>query len=153
MHVLATRYGQIQSIPARATVVFVAQLSPRIECTQQLILGFLRDADIVKRRIRAKSRFEKYYTQDTFLRGDRMSAKNLGASSRVADHTIASLALVRRGGSPRDDIMLYESYPLNAATSAPPARQATIRQRVQSHRPSPIAPTPSCRCPRPPPCR
>lgn len=84
MQALNAKYGQIKLIPEGATVVFVARWSPCKYCTESVIPGFLRDADIVKRRIRVKFRFENYYAADTYPRADKVSDKNLWPSSAAA---------------------------------------------------------------------
>ncbi|MEN2394356.1 hypothetical protein [Pseudomonas halotolerans] len=66
MQMLSEKYGAIHSIPAHSTVIFVGKWSPCQECTNYLIPGFLRHADVVARNIRVKFRFEQYYVTGVY---------------------------------------------------------------------------------------
>ncbi|MCX5544686.1 hypothetical protein M3A49_35365 [Paraburkholderia sp. CNPSo 3076] len=68
MRALDEHYGNVASIPSGATVVFVARWSPCKECTTVLIPDFLRRADIAKKGIRVKFRFENYYVKGAYPR-------------------------------------------------------------------------------------
>jgi hypothetical protein len=77
MQALNERYGNVASIPAGATVVFVARWSPCKLCTDVHIPAFIQDAAIVTRRIRVKFRFENYYAKGIYTREEKVSSKYL----------------------------------------------------------------------------
>ncbi|MEX3917887.1 hypothetical protein AB4Y43_16845 [Paraburkholderia sp. BR10872] len=92
MTALSKRYGTLQALPARCTIVFVAQWSPCRHCTEGTIPMFLNQADIVGKSIRVKFRFKQYYAHGIFPRADKVSAEHLWRTVGEANAAYDALA-------------------------------------------------------------